>query len=1055
MIGSIAAVAIDPARDKAFILGYDDINSGSPSNNPETEIFSMPAGGGSLTPFYQPPGNLQTDETGDVGGIAVNEATGTLYFTQQDFNENTGSQIAGDTGVFTLPESGGTPTQVIDSVDNGTTLENPTTLALDPTNNLVFFVDNESAFLAPGPTDGLFVGDINSSSADYEDFVELTTLAAGGENGLAINPATDTIYWSVENQGGATPGTVNAIYSATYTPQAGGLATIGTTKTLYTGSDANFPGGLALDPTNNILYIGGTEIESGDTAHNAGAVYEASASPATTNGSAVNQVFTVESTTAADSSWSFPVTFEAEPTVTASGTVSYTAGGSAVTLDSGLSVTDATEPDLVKAMVTIVSPGAGDTLTVGSADGLSTSFSAGTLTLTGTAALANFQVALDTVKFATTGGVSGNRTIDWTINDGVITSAAGTSTVSVTIPAPTVTAGGTVTFNGGGTAAMLDSGLAISDPASTTLTSATIVDSGSITGDTLTVGTLGGLGSVFSNGTLTLSGTASLSVYQTALDSVKFGFSANSDPTGGGSHTSRTIDWTVNAGTLVSNTGTSTLDTVHTAPTVTAGATATFTGGGGAVVLDSGLAVSDVDSGGVLSSATVTVAGAITGDTLNFTNINSTTEGNVAVASDSNGVLKLTSAGSTATLAQWQTALASVTYSFSPSFGDPTNGGGDTSRTIDWLVNDGVLNSGTVTSTLDVTHVAPALTTSGTATFDGGGSAVTLDSGASISDPDSGGTLHSATVSVASFVSGDILSATTTGTPSIIVNYNTTTGTLTLTGTDTLADYQAALRSVSFSFNPSNGDPTGGGSHTSSTIDWSINDGVASSGTTTSTLNVVHVAPTVTASGTVDYGPLGSPAVLDSTLTASDPDSGGNLTGATVDISSGFTTGDALNFATQNGITESGFSNGTLSPVSYTHLRRCRPCGEAAVAPAAVPCRISGKRRARGSGRRIGSGRTRRSVWSQVLASPSRKALRSRTDQSLEAAAMPPQRAAVKRDSDLYSNGRIARLTIRGIARASKRRNNRGRAADGPRSSPPHGQQPAGRAAVRPHCRPR
>ena len=113
-------------------------------------------------------------------------------------------------------------------------------------------------------------------------------------------------------------------------------------------------------------------------------------------------------------------------------------------------------------------------------------------------------------------------------------------------------------------------------------------------------------------------------------------------------------------------------------PTVIAGATATFDGGGSPVMLDSGLTVSDVDSGGVLSSATVTIASAITGDTLNFSNTNSATEGNIAVASDSGGVLKLTSSGSTATLAQWQTALESVTYSFSPSNGDPTDGGGDT-----------------------------------------------------------------------------------------------------------------------------------------------------------------------------------------------------------------------------------------------------------------------------------------------------------------------------------------------------------------------------------------
>ena len=103
----------------------------------------------------------------------------------------------------------------------------------------------------------------------------------------------------------------------------------------------------------------------------------------------------------------------------------------------------------------------------------------------------------------------------------------------------------------------------------------------------------------------------------------------------------------------------------------------------------------------MLSSATVTIASAITGDTLNFTNSNPSTEGNIAFASYSGGVLELTSSGSTATLAQWQTALESVTYSFSPCIGDPTDGGGDTSRTIDWVVNDGVAKSATVTSTLD------------------------------------------------------------------------------------------------------------------------------------------------------------------------------------------------------------------------------------------------------------------------------------------------------------------------------------------------------------------
>jgi hypothetical protein len=57
----------------------------------------------------------------------------------------------------------------------------------------------------------------------------------------------------------------------------------------------------------------------------------------------------------------------------------------------------------------------------------------------------------------------------------------------------------------------------------------------------------------------------------------------------------------------------------ETLPTIAAGGTATFTGGGTAVVLDAGLLVNDVDSGGNLTGATVKVsAGFLPGDTLNF-----------------------------------------------------------------------------------------------------------------------------------------------------------------------------------------------------------------------------------------------------------------------------------------------------------------------------------------------------------------------------------------------------------------------------------------------------
>jgi hypothetical protein len=151
------------------------------------------------------------------------------------------------------------------------------------------------------------------------------------------------------------------------------------------------------------------------------------------------------------------------------------------------------------------------------------------------------------------------------------------------------------------------------------------------------------------------------------------------------------------------------------------GATATFTGGGAAVTLDGALTVSDPDSGGTLKGATVSIgAGFISGDTLNFTNQNSIT------GSYNSGTGVLTLSGTT-TLANYQTALDSITYSFTPGNGDRTGGGGDTARTIDWVVNDGPANSTTATSTLETMHVAPTVTAGATATYTAGGAAVTLD----------------------------------------------------------------------------------------------------------------------------------------------------------------------------------------------------------------------------------------------------------------------------------------------------------------------------------------
>ena len=75
---------------------------------------------------------------------------------------------------------------------------------------------------------------------------------------------------------------------------------------------------------------------------------------------------------------------------------------------------------------------------------------------------------------------------------------------------------------------------------------------------------------------------------------------ATAIPTGGGSDASRTIAWLVNDSRVEHHRPTSTLDTVHAVPTVAAGGTATFDGGGarGSRSIPAST-VSDADSTGI------------------------------------------------------------------------------------------------------------------------------------------------------------------------------------------------------------------------------------------------------------------------------------------------------------------------------------------------------------------------------------------------------------------------------------------------------------------------
>jgi hypothetical protein len=167
------------------------------------------------------------------------------------------------------------------------------------------------------------------------------------------------------------------------------------------------------------------------------------------------------------------------------------------------------------------------------------------------------------------------------------------------------------------------------------------------------------------------------------------------------------------------------------------------------------------------------------------------------------------------------------------------------------------LSQSQLSSLLNFVFAQPPMVSAGNAgavTFVRGGRAVAVAPNLTVTDPDST-TLASAKVAISGgeLDSGDeILAATTAGTK-ITASYNGA-GTLTLTGTDTLADYQQVLRSVTYVDTLSTTTNLG-----NRTLNITVNDGFLNSATVTATVAfevLTAVNPTVT--NTVGPGTLGS-----------------------------------------------------------------------------------------------------------------------------------------------------------------------------------------------------
>jgi large repetitive protein len=191
----------------------------------------------------------------------------------------------------------------------------------------------------------------------------------------------------------------------------------------------------------------------------------------------------------------------------------------------------------------------------------------------------------------------------------------------------------------------------------------------------------------------------------------------------------------------------------------------------------------------------------------------------------------------TAALVTGPANAASFTLNSDGSFSYQHNGSETTTDSFTYTATSstgGTSAPATVTITINAVNDAPAITAGATITFTEGEVAKAIDTTILVSDPDDTN-LESATVQItANYANGqDILAMPVT--PGIGSAFNALTGTLTLTGSATVAAYQAALRTVTY-FNGSNNP-----SQAARTVAWTVNDGTANSNTATSTINVVAV----------------------------------------------------------------------------------------------------------------------------------------------------------------------------------------------------------------------
>ena len=323
-----------------------------------------------------------------------------------------------------------------------------------------------------------------------------------------------------------------------------------------------------------------------------------------------------------------------------------------------------------------------------------------------------------------------------------------------------------------------------------------------------------------------------------------------------------------------------------------------------ATAVDPGLTIQDDDDTNLESATVRFISGHEPDDSLLFSDQNGIT----GSYDGATGILALTG---TSSLANYQTALRSVQYR-------NTGDNPATAKTIRFVAGDGDDDSLPVTRSVTVTRVndAPTISTTAAAlSYPENAGPLAADAGATITDPDST-QIQGAVVQI----TGNHVQAQDTlafaNQLGISGAYDDATGTLTLSGTATLASYQAALNAVTYENVDDQPFPL------TRTLSFRVTDaeGADSAPATRDvTLGPANDAATVTTTpSALTYSEGEAAKLLDAALTVNDPDDI-TTTGARVTISSGHQSADSLIYSTTHGISgvyNSGTGVLTLSGVA-------------------------------------------------------------------------------------------------------------------------------------------